>query len=153
MGFSFFFFFFDIPHGMWDLSSWLGIKPISPAVEAWNLNHWTIREVPTSLFSDYKSYHFWSRKCGKARELKVKNLPAMQEECGSVSGSAMSDSLRPHVLEWVAISFSRGSSQPRDWTQVSCIAGRFYPSWATREAHKRLLFIIIFTYVDCFISQ
>ena len=30
------------------------------------------------------------------------------------------------IEEWVAIPFSRGSSQPRDWTQVSCIAGRFF---------------------------
>ena len=37
------------------------------------------------------------------------------------------------ILEWVAISFSRGSFQPRDWTQVSCIAGRFFTTWATRE--------------------
>ena len=35
----------------------------------------------------------------------------------------------------VAISFSRGSSRPRDWTQVSCIAGRHFTLWATREAH------------------
>ena len=34
---------------------------------------------------------------------------------------------------WVAFPFSRGSSQPRDWTQVSCIAGGFFTSWATRE--------------------
>ena len=37
------------------------------------------------------------------------------------------------ILEWVAISFSRGSSGPRDWTWVSCIAGRFFTNWATRE--------------------
>ena len=42
--------------------------------------------------------------------------------------------LQPRILEWVAVSFSRGSSQPRDWTQVSCIAGGFFTSWATREA-------------------
>ena len=36
--------------------------------------------------------------------------------------------------EWVAIPFSRGSSQPRDWTQVSCLAGRFFTIWTTREA-------------------
>ena len=35
--------------------------------------------------------------------------------------------------EWVAISFSKGSSQPKDWTQVSCIAGGFFTSLATRE--------------------
>ena len=38
------------------------------------------------------------------------------------------------ILEWVAISFSRGSSQPRDRTWVSCIAGRRFTVWATREA-------------------
>ena len=38
------------------------------------------------------------------------------------------------ILEWVAIPFSRGSSQPRDQTQVFCIAGRFFTNWAIREA-------------------
>ena len=42
--------------------------------------------------------------------------------------------LEARMLEWVAFPFSRGSSQPRDWTQVSCIAGGFFTSWATREA-------------------
>ena len=42
--------------------------------------------------------------------------------------------LQARILEWVAILFSRGSSQPRDRTCVSCIAGRFFTSWATREA-------------------
>ena len=37
------------------------------------------------------------------------------------------------ILEWVSISFSRGSSQPRDQTQLSHIAGRFFTNWATRE--------------------
>ena len=40
------------------------------------------------------------------------------------------------ILEWVAFPFSRESSQPRDWTQVSRIAGRFFPSWATREVQE-----------------
>ena len=39
--------------------------------------------------------------------------------------------LQATILEWVAIPFSRGSSQTRDWTQVSCIAGGFFTSWAT----------------------
>ena len=34
--------------------------------------------------------------------------------------------LQTKILEWVAFLFSRGSSQPRDWTQVSCIAGELY---------------------------
>ena len=40
------------------------------------------------------------------------------------------------VLEWIAISFSRGSSQPRNQTQISCIAGRFFTDWAMRDALK-----------------
>ena len=42
------------------------------------------------------------------------------------------------ILEWVAISFSRGSSQPRDQTWVSHIAGRCFTVWATREAHLKV---------------
>ena len=42
--------------------------------------------------------------------------------------------LQARLLEWIAFPFSRGSSQLRDWTQVSYIAGRFFTSWATREA-------------------
>ena len=42
--------------------------------------------------------------------------------------------LQARILEWVAFPFSRGSSQPRDQTQVSRIAGGFFTSWATREA-------------------
>ena len=38
------------------------------------------------------------------------------------------------ILDWVAISFSRGSSWLRGWTPVSLIAGRFFTDWATREA-------------------
>ena len=41
--------------------------------------------------------------------------------------------LQARILKWVTFPFSRGSSQPRDWTQVSRIAGRFFTSWATRE--------------------
>ena len=52
--------------------------------------------------------------------------------------------LQARILEWVAISFSRGSSQPRNQTQVSCIAGRFFTNWATREAqHVHFLLSLI----------
>ena len=45
----------------------------------------------------------------------------------------------PRILEWVAYPFSRGSSWPRNWTGVSCTAGGFLTSWATREALCTLL--------------
>ena len=42
--------------------------------------------------------------------------------------------LQARILGWVAFPFSRGSSQPNNWTQVSHIADGFFTSWATREA-------------------
>ena len=44
--------------------------------------------------------------------------------------------LQARILEWVVFPFSRESSQLRDWTQVSCIAGGFFTSGATREAQE-----------------
>ena len=68
------------------------------------------------------------------------------------SRSVLSDSLRPcrlpgsvhgilqaRILEWVTISFSKGSSWPRDRTRVSRIGGRCFNLWATREAQCRIL--------------
>ena len=46
--------------------------------------------------------------------------------------------LQARILEWVAFPFSRGSSQPRDPSQVSHIAGRFFTSWATRGSPRIL---------------
>ena len=42
----------------------------------------------------------------------------------------------PRILEWVAYPVSRGTPQPRNWTRVSCIASRFFTSWASQEALK-----------------
>ena len=67
--------------------------------------------------------------------------------CESKSLSVVSDSLRPHGLysPWNStgqntgvgsLSFSRGSSQSRDQTQLSHIAGEFFTNWATREAQE-----------------
>ena len=55
----------------------------------------------------------------------------------SPPASSVHGILQARILEWVAISFSRGSSQPRDWTRVSCIAGRRFILWATREAQDQ----------------
>ena len=52
----------------------------------------------------------------------------------SPPGSSVHGILQARILEWVAISFAMGSSQTRDWTWVSRIAGRFFTIWATREA-------------------
>ena len=51
-------------------------------------------------------------------------------------GSSVHEILQARILEWVAISFSRRSSQPRDWTQVSRIVGRRFTVWTTREVRS-----------------
>ena len=48
-------------------------------------------------------------------------------------GSSVHGICQARILEWVAISFSRGSFQPRAWTWVSCIAGRFLTNWVMTE--------------------
>ena len=52
----------------------------------------------------------------------------------SAPSSSVYGILQARILEWIAFPFSRGSSWPRDWTQVSCIAGGFFTIWTTREA-------------------
>ena len=56
----------------------------------------------------------------------------------SLLGSPVHGILQARILEWVAIPFSRKASQPRNRTQVSCIAGRLFTDWATREANNCL---------------
>ena len=55
----------------------------------------------------------------------------------SLQGFSVHEIFQARVLEWVAISFSRESSQPRDRTWVSCIAGTHFTVWATREAQRK----------------
>ena len=58
--------------------------------------------------------------------------------CGS-PGPSVHGILQARILEWVAIPFSRGCSQPRDWTQVSCIAGGFFTHQESPERETNSL--------------
>ena len=66
--------------------------------------------------------------------LKMVTTEVFFMDC-SLPDSSVHGILQARMLEWVTIPFSSRSSQPRDWTQVSCIAGRFFALWATGEAH------------------
>ena len=59
------------------------------------------------------------------------------KDCGP-PGSSVHGILRARILEWVAISFSRGSSRPRDQTRVSCIAGGFFTTEPLGKPHNQL---------------
>ena len=80
--------------------------------------------------------HFCFLQC-----MKVKSESEVTQFCLTLCnpmdctppGSSVHGISKARILEWVAISFSMESSWPRDWTQVSCIAGRFFTIWATRE--------------------
>ena len=73
--------------------------------------------------------------------LKVKVKVLVAQSCPSLCdpmdcsppGSSVHGVLQVSILEWAAISFSRGSSQPKNQARVSWTAGRFFTIWATRE--------------------
>ena len=69
---------------------------------------------------------------GTHTALVAQSCPTLRDSTdSSLPGSSVCGISQARILEWVAISFSRGSSPPRDGTRVSCIAGRFF---TTREA-------------------
>ena len=76
----------------------------------------------TSLVSLMLDYAF---AC--VRTLVIQSCPMLcnVRDC-SLPGSKVHVILQARILEWVAIPFSRGSSWPRDWSQVSCIADRLF---------------------------
>ena len=67
----------------------------------------------------------------ESRSVVSESFPPMDY---SPPDSSVHGILQARIVEWVAIPFSRGSFQPRDWTHVSCIANRLFINWATREA-------------------
>ena len=68
----------------------------------------------------------------------------------SLPGFSVLGILQARVLEWLAMPSSRGSSQPRDWTQVSCFKGRIFISWATREAQNVTDFVFMISVIPLF---
>ena len=81
-----------------------------------------------------------SKRCCKVKWTELKWSEVAQScltlcdpvDC-SLPGSSAHGILHARILEWVAISFSRGSSRPKDWTCISCIADGFFTVWATKE--------------------
>ena len=89
-----------------------------------------------------------SPKKAKCYVLKVKVIitqssPTLCDPMdSSLPDSSAHEILQARILEWLAISFSRGSSRPRGRTWVSCIAGRFFTIWATRESLSILAYLV-----------
>ena len=79
----------------------------------------------------YMCTYGWQKKESEVAQLHLTLCDPV--DC-SPPGFSVHGILQARILEWVATSFFRGSSQPRDWTQVSHIVGRCFSLWATRGA-------------------
>ena len=90
------------------------------------------------------------RTAQQKSKLKMKSESEVAQSCPtlcnpmdcSLPGSSIHGIFQAWILEWVAISFSRRSSRPRDWTPVSHIIGRRFIVWATREERFSLFHIV-----------
>ena len=97
-------------------------------------NHWDPSWVcQLKIFSQPKSWEFCFIESEKESEVAQSCLTLCDPIDCSLPGSSVHGIFQTIVLEWIAISFSRGSSQPRAWTQVSRIVDRYFTVWATRE--------------------
>ena len=96
------------------------------------------------LFATHGLYSPWNSPGQKTRVGSLSLLEGIFPTQGSNPGLPHCNHIlyqlrhkgSPRMLEWVAYPFSSGSSQPRNWIGVSCIAGRFFTNWAVKETHQ-----------------
>ena len=130
---------------------------ISPtAMGTWSSRIWHVISTPDSSFISEpitSGCLLWKLNCKSYRccihlSLKVLVAQSYPTFCDpmdySPPGFSVHGLLQARILEWVAISSSRGSSWPRDQTWVFCIAGRFFTIWTTRKAPISLYKAFIF---------
>ena len=156
--FLFYVLVFFWPRGLWDLSSLTRDRTRTPCIGKWSLNHRTAREVPGP---EHSALLFSSSLSSSLRGLTVSPtalhrspgfLEAGLGECVcaqscptlcnhvdcSPRGSSVHGIFQARILEQVATSYSRGSSQPRDQTCIyfiSCIGRQIFYHRATRLSY------------------
>ena len=108
------------------LAPWPGIKSAPSAVQTWSSNHY--REIGPDMYTLLMCAFVCS---------VIQSCPTLYDlmDC-SLSDSSVHGILQKRILGWCAMPSSRGYSQPRDQTQISCIAGKFFIVWVTREAQE-----------------
>ena len=130
----------QLPWGMW--GSWFPHQGLTPNLLDWKADHQPLghRKVPAQ-----SELHM------KVKALGAQSCPTLCNpmDC-SPPGSSVHGILQARILEWGAIPFSRGSSQPGDQTQVSCIAGRLFTVQITRKAYPDIDFHIFFIFTSVF---
>ena len=97
----------------------------------WSHSREVLEESDPQRQEVYGGDRGWGEEMGKVVVVKVLIAQLCPTLCNpmdcSLPGSSVHGIFQARILEWVAIPFSRGSSGPRDWTQVSCIEGGFFP--------------------------
>ena len=118
------------------------------SIFAWK-TPWTKEPGQLQFIGSHRVRHQWSGTCAAfktrnndkrgstAKVLVAQLCPTLCDPMDyNPPGSSVHGIFQARILEWVAILFSRRPSQPRDRTQVSHIAGRFFTVWATRGGFK-----------------
>ena len=104
-----------------------------PTREIWGSKDKTWNTLSICLLQNLNQRILLFYAIKKVKKMKVLFAQSYLTLCNpmdfSPSGSSFYGILQAKILEWVAIPLSRESSQPRDWTTVSCIAGRFFTIW------------------------
>ena len=137
--------------GHWNIQQWLGGHgseggcrgELDPRWE-FGVGDLGITQTLRILYLLTVGYRTTTKSCTGNREIQgscdsevVQSCPTLWDpmDC-SLPGSFIHGIFQARILEWVAISFSRRSSQPRDWTWISHIIGRRFTVWATRDVLK-----------------
>ena len=116
---------------------WGGVLGLWPGT--WGEGPWELALDSPHLFHSRRGFkRFPTRSTGFPGCVCVLVGQACPTLCDPMAcsppGSSVHGMLQARTLEWVAMLSSRGPSQPRDWTSISCMAGGFFTIWATREA-------------------
>ena len=115
-----------------DTQSWGPYPTVTPF--AWQSNKAILTNFTQNSVSEiWFSVEYRDQILLQKSEVAQSRLTLCDPMC-SLPGFSVHGIFQARVLEWVDISFSRGSSQPRDQTRVSHIVGRRFTLWATREA-------------------
>ena len=114
----------------------LGRKAITTLDSIFKSRDYFANKGPYSQSYGFSSSHVWMWVLDYKESEVTQLCPTLSNpmDC-SLPGSSIHGILQARILEWVAISFSRGSSWPRDGTQVSRIAGRHFNLWATTQSY------------------
>ena len=117
---------------MWRIERWIKQTEVTAFTELWFQWIEQARDEPKN--TQYNAREEWV--AWKVKVLVSQWCLTLYEtmDCSCPPpGSSIYGILQTRILEWVAMPFSRGSSQPRDGTWVSCLAGRFFTVWAIRK--------------------